>query len=59
MDLEFVKAEEGLCGGRVLYHKYVHKSAEEAAAQEDDVEARRHARAERRRQQVWLGWMAW
>jgi ribosome biogenesis protein SSF1/2 len=34
MDLELLKVEEGLCGGAVLFHAHVAKSAEEAAALE-------------------------
>lgn len=52
MELEIVKAEEGLCSGRVLHHAYVHRSAEDAAAQQHDIDERERLRAERRRQQV-------
>ena len=34
LELEVVKVEEGLCDGRVLFHKYQQRSAEEARAQQ-------------------------
>ena len=51
LELEVVKVEEGLCGGRVLYHRYVKKSAKEAAAQESEVETKRREKDKRRREQ--------
>ena len=34
LELEIVKVEEGLCDGRVLFHRYIQRSGEEVAAQE-------------------------
>ncbi|KAJ2852715.1 rRNA-binding ribosome biosynthesis protein [Coemansia brasiliensis] len=34
MDLRLVKIEDGLCGGKVLYHNHIHKSPEEIALQD-------------------------
>ncbi|EIE18463.1 Brix-domain-containing protein, partial [Coccomyxa subellipsoidea C-169] len=52
MELEVVKVEEGMCTGRVLYHSYVHRSAAEAAVQQQEIDEREKLRADRRRQQV-------
>ncbi|CAK0738206.1 hypothetical protein CVIRNUC_001009 [Coccomyxa viridis] len=52
MELEVVKAEEGMCEGRVLFHSHVHKSAEESVAQQEEVDERDRLKAERRRQQA-------
>ena len=52
--LRHVQAEEGLCAGRVLYHSHVHKSAEEDAAQQEEIVERTRLKAERRREQVAL-----
>ena len=41
-----------MCEGRVLFHSHVHKSAEESAAQQEEVDERDRLKAERRRQQV-------
>ena len=41
-----------MCEGRVLFHSHVHRSAEETAAQQEEVDERDRLKAERRRQQV-------
>ncbi|KAK9794607.1 hypothetical protein WJX73_006493 [Symbiochloris irregularis] len=58
LELEVVKAEEGLCSGRVLFHAHVQKDAEAAEQQQAAVEEteatqeeRERMRAARRRQQ--------
>lgn len=51
LELEVIKVEEGLCDGRVLYHRYVKKSAKEAAAQESEAETKRREKEKRRREQ--------
>ncbi|GAB4819744.1 hypothetical protein N2152v2_006790 [Parachlorella kessleri] len=51
LELEVVKVEEGLCDGRVLFHKYVKKTAEEAAAQQSELEQARALKEQRRKQQ--------
>lgn len=54
-----MKAEEGICNGKVLYHRYVKKSAEEEAVQAAAIKSREDLREKRRRQQVgpitWFG----
>lgn len=51
LELEIIKVEEGLCGGKVLYHRYVKKSAAEAAAQETEAETKRRQKEQRRKEQ--------
>ena len=53
LELEVVKAEEGLCSGQVLFHAHVQKPPEAAAAQHAAVQDREELRAKRRAQQVW------
>jgi ribosome biogenesis protein SSF1/2 len=48
MDLELLKVEEGLCGGAVLFHAHVAKSAEEAAALEREARAKEASKVQRR-----------
>lgn len=52
LELEIVKVEEGLCDGRVLFHKYQQRSKAEADAQQQEWDEREALRAERRQQQV-------
>ena len=52
MELEIVKAEEGLCGGRVLYHQHVHKSAAEVDKQTRTIQSQQELKEKRKRQQV-------
>eukprot|EP00877_Chromochloris_zofingiensis_P011512 jgi/Chrzof1/6614/Cz19g02210.t1 len=51
LELEVVKVEEGLCDGAVLYHAHVHKSEQEASAQQRQVDEQAKLKAQRRRQQ--------
>jgi ribosome biogenesis protein SSF1/2 len=51
LELEIVKVEEGLCDGRVLFHRYVQRSPEEAAEQEAAVASARRLKAARRAEQ--------
>ena len=52
MELEIVKAEEGLCNGQVLYHQHINKPAAEIAQKTRDIKDREELRQERRKQQV-------
>lgn len=57
LELEVVKVEEGMCEGKVLFHSFVHKSAGEAAKQQQHVSQKaeeEQLRAKRRHQQVCL-----
>eukprot|EP00741_Cyanophora_paradoxa_P016388 tig00020912_g15823.t1 len=51
MQLELVKIEDQLCTGEVMYHRYVHKTAEEVAAAEKLREEKKLEKARRRAQQ--------
>ncbi|GAX79003.1 hypothetical protein CEUSTIGMA_g6443.t1 [Chlamydomonas eustigma] len=51
MELEVIKVEEGLCDGRVMYHKHIQRSSSEKTVQQQEHEERAHLKAERRRQQ--------
>ncbi len=55
LELEVVKVEEGLSEGRVLFHKYQQRSAQEQAAQQAEWDAKEALREQRRKQQVGLG----
>ena len=52
LEMEMVKAEEGLCSGQVLFHAHVQKPPEAAAAQQMAVQDREQLRTKRRQQQV-------
>ena len=52
LEMEVVKAEEGLCSGQVLFHAHVQKPPEAAAAQHAAVQDREQLRTKRRQQQV-------
>lgn len=52
LELEIVKVEEGLCDGRVLFHKYQQRSATEKALQQAEWDEKAALRDQRRRQQV-------
>lgn len=41
MKLKLMKVEEGLCGGKVMWHEFVSKSEKETAKQEDNWEKKR------------------
>ncbi|KAL5604035.1 hypothetical protein BROUX41_002031 [Berkeleyomyces rouxiae] len=49
--LRLTKVEEGVCGGRVLWHEYIEKSKEETDALEDKWEKKRAAKEERKKAQ--------
>ena len=51
MKLRMTKVEEGVCGGKVMWHEYLRKSREEVKAMEEVWEARRREKEERRRVQ--------
>lgn len=51
MELEVMKVQEGLCDGKVLYHKYETKTAEEASELQSKKEQQERLRAQRRHQQ--------
>lgn len=51
MELEIIKVEEGLCGGKVLFHRYVKKSKAEVAAQQNKIEKTALEKEKRRKQQ--------
>jgi ribosome biogenesis protein SSF1/2 len=48
MRLRLTKVEEGLCTGKVMWHEYIHKSAEELKEM-DRVHAKRRQEKERRK----------
>ena len=52
MELELVKAEEGLCGGKVLYHALVSKNAEAAEQKQVAINETASAEAQRERLRV-------
>lgn len=45
------QVEEGLCDGKVMYHRHIQRSADEVAALQSKHEAAAKVKAERRRQQ--------
>ncbi|MCJ1350599.1 MAG: hypothetical protein MMC33_000580 [Icmadophila ericetorum] len=49
MKLRMTKVEEGVCGGKVLWHEYMHKSDEELKALEEKWNTRRKDKEERKR----------
>lgn len=51
LELQIVKIQEGLASGRVLFHRFDQRSAEDKAAQQQDAEAKERLRAERRQEQ--------
>ena len=51
MELELVKVEEGMCDGRVLYHAYVKKTADEIKTLEQKKADREKLRKKRRLEQ--------
>ena len=52
MELEIVKAEEGMCTGEVLYHQHFTRSKAEVAEKSKEIQDREELRQKRRRQQV-------
>ncbi|KAL8703663.1 MAG: hypothetical protein Q9201_003147 [Fulgogasparrea decipioides] len=51
MTLRMTKAEEGVCGGKVMWHEYVNKTEDEIRQMEKVWETRRREKAERKRVQ--------
>lgn len=51
MKLRLTKVEEGLCGGKVMWHEYIHKTKEEIKELEKTWEKRRKEKESRRVQQ--------
>jgi len=49
MTLRLTKIEEGLCGGKVMWHEYIHKTKAEMAEMERSWSKRRQEKEERRR----------
>lgn len=49
MTLRLTKVEEGLCGGKILWHEYISKSKEEQKQQDKAWEVKNKEKAERRR----------
>ncbi|THV69913.1 Brix-domain-containing protein [Aureobasidium pullulans] len=49
MTLRLTKVEEGLCGGKILWHEYISKSKEEHKQQDKAWEIKNKEKAERRR----------
>ncbi|KAK8199883.1 brix domain-containing protein c [Phyllosticta capitalensis] len=49
MTLRLQKVEEGLCGGKVMWHEHISKSAEEVRAMDKLWEGRRREKEERKR----------
>ena len=49
MKLKLIKVEEGLCGGKVMWHDFISKSAAEAEEQDQEWEKKRKEKEERRR----------
>ncbi|KAF2153755.1 Brix-domain-containing protein [Myriangium duriaei CBS 260.36] len=51
MTLRLTKVEEGLCGGKVMWHEYIHKTKAEVAEMERTWDKRKKEKEERRRVQ--------
>ncbi|KAI7491221.1 Brix-domain-containing protein [Hortaea werneckii] len=51
MRLRLTKVEEGLCGGKVMWHEYIHKSAAELREMDKLHEGRRREKERRREEQ--------
>lgn len=51
MKLRLTKVEDGFCGGKVMWHEYVHKSKEEIKELEKRWEKRRQDKESRKREQ--------
>ena len=51
MRLRMLKVEEGVCGGKVMWHEFLHKTKEEERALEQLWQKRRKEKEERRRKQ--------
>lgn len=51
MKLRMTKVEDGVCGGKVMWHEYINKSKEELKAMEEVWQRRRREKEERRQVQ--------
>jgi ribosome biogenesis protein SSF1/2 len=51
LELEVIKIEESLCDGKVLYHRYESRTAEEVAAKDSEIEEKKKIKDERRKEQ--------
>ncbi len=51
MELEVIKIEEGLCEGKVLYHRYEERTEVEVREKDDEIAAANRLKSERRRVQ--------
>lgn len=51
MTLRLTKVEEGLCGGKIMWHEYISKTKQEEKKQESAWAARRQEKEQRRRLQ--------
>lgn len=49
MELEVIKIEEALCDGKVLYHAFENRTAEEIAVKDSEIEEKKRLKEERRR----------
>lgn len=51
MELEVIKVEEGLCDGKVLYHRFESRTAEQIAEKDVEIEEKRKLKEQRKREQ--------
>jgi len=51
MELQLVKVEQGVCEGKVLFHKYIHKSKAEEKEQEQMIQKRKREKEARKQHQ--------
>lgn len=51
MTLRLKKVEEGLCGGRIMWHEFISKSEKEVKKMDDEWNRRRREKEERKKQQ--------
>lgn len=51
LTLKFVKLEEGICSGKVLYHEYIHKADDEIKQLEKRHQAKLRLKEKRRKEQ--------
>lgn len=49
LELQVIKIEEGLCDGKVLYHTFENRTAEEVAAKDSEMLEKKRLKEERRR----------
>eukprot|EP01025_Chloroclados_australasicus_P021105 TRINITY_DN2214_c0_g1_i1.p1 TRINITY_DN2214_c0_g1~~TRINITY_DN2214_c0_g1_i1.p1 ORF type:complete len:457 (-),score=66.00 TRINITY_DN2214_c0_g1_i1:306-1676(-) len=51
LELQLIKVQEGLCDGRVLYHRFIEKTPEEIALQQQEIEEKSKLKEQRRKKQ--------